>query len=170
MSGPSGRTPRPAETNTRRSFTGHGTLTTVEKDGLGLLIDDTVYAFADISVPCIPLLYVIMVTTTVEFGGIKSAAMIGWLTMVLGTALIRGGWIQPLFTDIPGWVSLSPLLIGLRFLYFNLALAVIAYGGDSLGKTVQVPILPMGWAVMIGGLAVGIFPALAGAIATRRHT
>lgn len=56
MPGPPGRDPRSARSNERQSFAGHGTRTTVEKDGIGLFIDDAVYAFADVSISCLPVL------------------------------------------------------------------------------------------------------------------
>ncbi len=87
-----------------------------------------------------------MVTSPVEYGGVKSAAFLGWMTMVLGAALIRGGWVSPLFTDIPGWVSITPILVVLRVLYFNLALAVAAYGGGLLGTpSTPLPLLLVAW-------------------------
>ncbi|RBI64007.1 hypothetical protein DMJ13_05755 [halophilic archaeon] len=168
MPGPPGRDPRSARSNERQSFAGHGTRTTVEKDGIGLFIDDTVYAFADVSVPSLPVLWTVMVTSPVEYGGVNGAAFVGWMTMVLGAALIRGGWIGPLFTEIPGWVSLTPTLVALRVLYFNLALAVAAYGGGLFDAALRLPLAFVGWSLLVSAVAVWLFPSLAGAVARRR--
>ena len=140
----------------------------MEKEGVGLFIDDTVYAFADVSVPSIPMLWAVMVTSPVEYGGVKGAAFVGWMMMVLGVALVRGGWVAPPFTEVPGWVSLTPTLIALRFLYFNVALAIAAYGGGFLDAALRAPFVHVGWSSLVGVVAVGLFPSLAGAVARRR--
>ena len=160
-----GRDPRPARSRSRQSFSGHGTRTKVEKDGFGLFIDDTVYTFADISVASLPILWIIMVTSPVKYGGVKSAAFIGWMTMVLSAALIRGGWITPFFTKIPGWVSLSPLLVGLRIIYYNATLAIVAYSGGWVSTTVQNPLLFLGWSLLVSIFAIGMFPTIAERVA-----
>lgn len=159
MSQAPGRNTKVARSRERRTWAaGAGSVSTVEKDGFGLWIDDLVYAFTDISVLSLPLLYVVLVTSGTEFFGAKSAAMIAWMTMVVVAATLRGGWVTPLLTEIPGWLSLTPSLIALRFIYYNLVLAIATYGGGAIGATLELPLVSVVFAALVGGLAAGLFP------------
>ena len=73
-------------------------------------MNNLIYTFTDIFVLSLPLLHIVLVTLEIEFFGAKSAAMIAWMTMVVVAATLKGGWVTSLLTEIPGWVSLNPLL------------------------------------------------------------
>lgn len=162
MTQPPGRNTKPAQSRKRRSWAaGDGSITTVEKDGFGVWIDDIVYAFADISVPSIPILYIVLTTAGIEFFGVKNAAMIVWMTMVVGAGTIRGGWVTPLATDVRGWVSITPSLILLRLLYYNIVIALATYGGGTVGTTLSLPLVSIAFAFITGVIGVGIFPRVA---------
>ena len=162
MPQPSGRNTKAAQNRERRTWTaGAGGVTTIEKDGFGLWIDDITYAFAEISVTSLPILYIVLVTAGTEFFGAKSAATIGWLTMVVVAGTIRGGWVTPLATDVPGWVSITPSLVMLRLIYYNLVLAVVTYTGGMIGTTLALPLVSIAFAILVAGLATGIFPRIA---------
>ena len=84
MSQSAGRNTKAAQSRKRQTWAaGAGGVTTVEKDGFGLWIDDIVYAFTEISVTSLPILYIVLTTAGIEFFGAKSAAMIAWMTMVV---------------------------------------------------------------------------------------
>ena len=160
MSDRPARQTRAARSRRRQSWSGWGERDATEKDAVGLFLDDVAYAFADVSTPSIPILYYLLVTEGAEYFGVKAAAMVAWLTMVVGAALIRGGWIRPLATDVPGWVALSPWLVALRFVYYNGALALAAYGGAEVGLRIS-PLASVAFAFLVGTLSVGVFPRLA---------
>ena len=131
-----------------------------ERDSVGLFLDDVAYVFADVSVFAIPVLYAVLVGTGIEWYGAKSSTMVAWLTMVGGGALVRGGWVTPLATDVPGWVSMTLRLAVLRLVYFNATLAAAVYGGlaiVSLGS----PLASVPFAFAVGALSVGLFPRTA---------
>lgn len=109
----------------------------------------------------LPILYLVLVTSGTKFFGTKSAAMIAWTMMVLVAGTIRGGWITPLGTSVPGWVSISPSLVALRLVYYNLALAVATYGGGALGTTLSLSLESVVFAAFVGAIAVGTFPRIA---------
>ncbi|UPV74343.1 hypothetical protein M0R89_17640 [Halorussus limi] len=161
------RQTRAAESRRRQSWSGWGEGTVDEKDGIGVFLDDVTYVFADVSALSLPILWTVLVGGTNEWVGVKTAALVAWLTTVAVGALIRGGWVTPLATDAPGWVALTPWLVALRVFYYNAALALAAYGGRALGEassTVgpQWPSLAtVGFAFAVGALAAALFPRVA---------
>lgn len=163
MKSPPGRNTKPARSRKRRVW-GAGTggrITTVEKDGYGVFLHDVSYAFADISVPSLPMLYVTLVTADMSYFGQKSAALILWIAMVLTVATIRGGWVTPLLTDIPGWASITVPLVGLRLLYYNLVFIIATYGGGYAGSVLPTQSASVGFALSTGVVTMGVFPRLA---------
>lgn len=161
MGDPPGRETRPARSARRSSWYGLGKTTTVEKDGVGRFIDDLVYAFADVSLAGLPVLWHVATTATNRYAGVKTAALVAWTTMVVGAAAIRGGWVTPLGTSVPGWVSVTPLLVVFRVFYFGVALAVAAYGGGALAVELALPLESVTFAATVAALAVGAFPRFA---------
>jgi hypothetical protein len=155
------RQTRPANSRRRESWSGWGERSPDEKDAVGVFLDDVTYAFADVSVLSIPVLYYLLVTEGTEYFGVKAAALVAWLTMVVGAALIRGGWVTPLATDVPGWVAMTPWLVALRLVYYNATLALAAYGGAWVGDLWSSPVASLGVAFVVGALSVGVFPRLA---------
>ncbi|WP_049971463.1 hypothetical protein [Haladaptatus cibarius] len=155
------RDTKKARSSRRGTWYGHGQTTTVEKDGVGRFIDDAVYTFADVSLVTMPLLAFVAITANVTHFGVKNSAMIAWVTMVVGAAAIRGGWVTPLGTDVPGWVSLSPSLILLRLGYYNLVLAVAAYGGGGIAVTLSLPVVSVLFTFLFAAIAIGVFPRIA---------
>ena len=131
-----------------------------EKDGVGVFLDDVTYAFADVSVLSIPVLYALLVGAGTAWFGPKAFALVAWLTMVAGAALIRGGWVTPLATDAPGWVAVTPWLVVLRLVYYNGTLALAAYGGRALGAAWSPAAAAVG-AFLVGGFSVAVFPRVA---------
>ena len=160
MSNPPGRQTKTARDRRRRSWDGDSFGAMTEKDSVGLFLDDIAYVFADVSVFAIPVLYWVLVGTGIEWYGAKSSAMVAWLTMVVGGALVRGGWVTPLATDVPGWVSLTLRLVLLRLVYFNAALGAAVYGGIVI-VSAGTPIASVPYAFAVGVLAVGFFPRIA---------
>lgn len=160
MSDPPGRQTKTARDRRRRSWDGDSFGAMTEKDTVGLFLDDVAYVFADVSVFAIPVLYAVLVGTGLEWYGAKSSAMVAWLTMVVGGALVRGGWITPLGTDVPGWVSMTLELAVLRLVYFNATLAAAVYGGTKI-VSLGPPLASVPFAFAVGALSVGLFPRIA---------
>ncbi|WP_137287200.1 hypothetical protein [Halorussus salinisoli] len=154
------RQTRPAESRRRQSWSGWGEGEVAEKDRVGVFLDDVTYTFADVSVLSIPILSVLLMAEASEWFGLKAFALVAWLTMVGGAALIRGGWVTPLATDAPGWVAMTPWLIALRLGYYNGTLALAAYGGRALGSAWS-PLAGTAFAFLVGALSVAVFPRVA---------
>ena len=169
MSDRGARQTRPATSRRRQSWSGWGEGSVAEKDGVGVFLDDVTYVFADVSVFGLPLLAVVLVSGGNEWVGLKTAALVAWLTMVAVGTLIRGGWVTPLATDAPGWVAVTPWLVVLRVGYYNAALALAAYGGRALGVSVASSVAGSLWpslatvgvALLVGALATALFPRIA---------
>ncbi|WP_135852519.1 hypothetical protein [Halorussus salinus] len=163
------RQTRAATSRRRQSWSGWGEGSVDEKDGVGVFLDDVTYVFADVSVFGLPLLAVVLVSGGNEWVGLKTAALVAWLTTVGVGAVIRGGWVTPLATDAPGWVAVTPWLVVLRVLYYNAALALAAYGGRALGVSVASSVTgspwpslaTVGFALLVGALAAALFPRVA---------
>jgi len=141
-----------------------------EKDGVGVFLDDVAYVFADVSVLGLPTLSLVLLAGANRWAGLKTAALVAWLTMVAVGALIRGGWVTPPATDAPGWVAMTPWLVALRVGYYNAALALAAYGGRALGVAFsESPSVGPPWSVAatagfafaVGALAAALFPRIA---------
>ncbi|MCU4972631.1 hypothetical protein OB955_07750 [Halobacteria archaeon AArc-m2/3/4] len=165
--GAPGRQTGPATTATRRSWYGHGTLTRVEKSPVNRYLHDVTYVFADVSIPSLPVLFVVMMTSVEAGFGAVPATMVGWATLVAVAAAIRGGWIQPLATDTPGWVAVTPSLVVLRLVYYNLLLFAVAYGSVALADLVGRPAASLGFAFAIALLATVLFPRVAESVYRR---
>ena len=136
MSDPPGRQTRPARSNRRQSWYGHGSSTSVEKDGFGRFLDDLVYVFADVSVFAVPFLWSVLLSEDFSYFGLKSTTLFAWTAMVLVGAALRGGWIPPLGSDVRGWVSLSPALALLRLVFYNAVLVAATAGPRSRSSSV----------------------------------
>ncbi|UPW00381.1 hypothetical protein M0R88_17980 [Halorussus gelatinilyticus] len=158
---------RAATSRRRQSWSGWAEGSVDEKDGVGVFLDDVTYVFADVSVFGLPVLWLVLVTGTNEWAGLKTGALVAWLTTVAAGALIRGGWVTPLATDAPGWVAVTPWLVALRVAYYNAALALAAYGGRALGEASSVvgpqwpSLATVGAAFVVGALAAALFPRVA---------
>ena len=176
------RQTRQATSRRRQSWSGWGEGGVAEKDGVGVFLDDVAYVFADISAFGLPFLYALLVGATDawfpgaanEWIGLKTPALVGWLTMVVAAALIRGGWVAPLATDALGWVALTPWLVAFRLGYFNAALALATFAGRAVEVTAASfapeagppagtisAVASIGVACAVGALAAGAFPRLA---------
>lgn len=149
-----------AESHRRESWSGFGERNVTEKDGVGVFLDDVTYVFADISILSIPVLGVVMSTPPRHWFGVKGAALVAWLTMVATGALVRGGWVKPLASDVRGWVSMTPWLILFRLGYYNAVLALASFGGRAAEGAVS-PVASLAFALVVGSLGIGLFPRLA---------
>ncbi|WP_132058419.1 hypothetical protein [Halorussus amylolyticus] len=155
-----GRQTDAARSRRRRGWDGDSLGSMVEKDRVGVFLDDVAYVFADVSISSIPILYVVLTNASNEWYGVKASAAVAWAALVVVGTLIRGGWIRPLATDAPGWVSLAPWLLAFRLVYFNAALALAAYGGGAVNAAWSSGV-SVGFAAAVGALSAGAFPRLA---------
>jgi hypothetical protein len=175
--GPPGRETAAARSNVRRIWYGYGQLGRAEKNRLGLFLHDTVRIYAEVSVLSLPVLFAIMAVPATGRLDAKATGLVAWLTMTFAGTLIRGGWVRPLATPALGWVRLSPALLVLRVGYFNLALAVAAFGGVAVAGAVPAvvtgpavgPGLALAWAGSVAVVSTFAFPRVAGEwLAVRR--
>lgn len=166
--GPPGREPGPATTRVRRSWYGHGTLARVEKGPVNTFLHDVTYTFADVSMFGLPALFVVLLSASDAGFGAVSTTMVAWVTVAVVAAAIRGGWITPLATDTPGWVSMTWTLAGLRLLYYNVTILVAAYGSVALATALERPAASLGIAFVIATLATVAFPRLAESVSRWR--
>ncbi|GEM_PF-612770 len=157
-----GRDTRNATSSKRRTWYGYGTLTRTEKPPAGRYLHDVTFVFSDLSVLGLPAILVAFAYADPSPYGVSAATLVGWLTMTAVGAAIRGGWISPLATDIPGWVSLAPTLLVFRLLYHNVAFLVIAFGSTWLAGQLGVAPLSLFFAMATGVLAVMLFPRAGG--------
>lgn len=161
MSDPPGRDTRHAQSDRRRGWYGIGQSASMKKSGFGRWLDDVAYAFAEISLLGLPALWVVLMATDLDPFGLKAAALVAWMAMVATAATIRGGWVTPLGTDVPGWVTLSPPLIFLRLVYYNAALALATFGGVWVAGIVGIDIASIAFALLVAILSAAAFPRLA---------
>jgi len=168
--GPSGRETDVAHSNVRRVWYGYGQLTRAKKSGFGIFLHDTVRLYAEVSILSLPALFAIMATPATAWLDAKATGLVAWLTMTVVGTLVRGGWVRPLGTPALGWVRVSPSLLVLRIGYFNLALAVAAFGGVAVGATVPSvvagplagPVTALAWAGAVATISMLAFPRVAG--------
>lgn len=163
-----GRKTRPAYSRRRRIWFGWGQTGSAEKTVFGLFLHDIPYVFLDVFGLSLPASYYILNTVLDGGFGITGAAFVTWVTMTVVATLIHMGLIRPLATDTLGWVSLTPVLVGVRLVYYNLVLLTAAYGSVAFATLVAYPPISLGIAVLVGAVAMLAFPWLAEAIARRR--
>ena len=162
-----GRDTRSATSRQRQTSYGWGKRTLKETDALGCLLHDAAYVLGDVSVAALPVLLYTTVMTEIGHFNAGSAMFVAWLATVAVGAVIRGGWVLPLATEVPGWVSMTPALFAVRIVYFNCALAAAAFGGAALATAVGVPPASMVLAVLVAAVATMLFPAVAEAFYRR---
>lgn len=157
--GTPGRETGVAESSVRRIWFGYGSLTRAEKDSTGVLLHDTIRIYGEVSVLSLPALFAVMSATPVDAAWLdpKATGLVAWLTMTVVGVLVRGGWIRPLATSV-GWVRLSPTLLVLRLLYFNLTVAVATFGGIAIGTAVGLGPVSVLWSSGFTTLAILLFP------------
>jgi hypothetical protein len=166
---PPGRRTRPAYSQKRRSWYGYGTIASLEKSRFGCFLHDLTSIFGEVSILGLPVLMLVAMAAPPASYGITAAMTVAWLTMTVVGALVRGGTIRPLGTDTLGWLTLSPALIALRFVYYNAVLAGTAVGGVALAGLVGVPPLSVVVAAAIGALSMLVLPTLGERIARSRQ-
>ncbi|QSG04147.1 hypothetical protein [Natranaeroarchaeum sulfidigenes] len=156
--GPPGRETTAAESTERRIWYGYGTLGRAEKDPLGMFLQDVIRIYGEVTVISLPILLLVHILPAGVWYDATGAALVAWILMTLVGTLIRGGWVQPLATDTPGWVTLSPWLLVLRVLYFNVTFVVAAFGGVFLGAALGWTPVSVLWAGAVAILSMLFFP------------
>lgn len=163
-----GRKTRPAYSRRRRTWFGVGQTGSAEKTVFGRFLHDIPYVFLEVFGLSLPASYYILSTVLDGGYGITGTAFVTVITMTIVATMIYTGLIRPLATDTLGWVSITPALVGVRLVYYNLALLVAAYGGVALATLVAYPPISLGVAVVVGGVAMLAFPRIAEGVARRR--
>jgi len=151
--GTPGRESAAARSTERQIWYGYGQLTRTEKSRFGVFLHDTTRLFSEISVFSLPVLLFVMEYPATGWFDAKATGIVAWLTAVVVGTLVRGGFVRPLGTSTPGWVTLSPSLLLARVPYFNVGLALAIFGGLRVEQTIP-GLAPMSGAVgVVAGLA-----------------
>ncbi len=167
--GPPGRETAAARTNVRRGWYGYGNLARFEKSGTGMFLTDVVRVYGEVSIISLPALLLVWVYPQTTFFDVTAMALVAWMAMTLVGTLVRGGWVRPLATAFPGWVTLAPTLLVLRFLYFNLAILMAAFGGLALAAATGRPAVGLLFATLVAVGTTLLFPRSADEWLTRRR-
>lgn len=147
---------------------GWGRTGSVEKNAYGRFLHDLPYVFLEVFGLSLPASFYVL-STVVDGGfGITGAAFVAVLTMTIAATVIHMGLVRPLATDTLGWVSMTPSLLAVRLVYYNLVLLAAAYGSVALAAFVAYPPISLGVAVVVGWAAMMAFPRLAEGVARRR--
>lgn len=163
----SARDTRTATSGRRRTWSGYGQLIRAEKSAFGRFLHDLTYVFTDVSVSILPLLLLVVGRPAARFYGVRATMLVAWATTVVVAAAIRGGLLRPPGTDALGWVSLSPALVVLRVVYFNLALGGAAFGGVAVADALGTPVAALALSFVVALVATLAFPAAADALYRR---
>ncbi|WP_459882962.1 hypothetical protein [Halorubrum gandharaense] len=151
----------------RRTWYGYGTLTRTEKSGVGIFLHDATRISAEMTVLALPVLLFVMDSPTTGWFDAKATGLLALTVAIVAGTLVRGGWIRPLGSATPGWVTLAPVPLVVRIPYFNALFALAIFGGLVVGGVVGAPNAGDTIAVAVGlGWAVGI--ALVGTVAFPR--
>lgn len=167
MDSPPGRETEAARSPDRRTWYGYGQLTRAEKRGAGRYLHDLTYTFADISVFGLPAVFFVFLATGEGAFGAGTVTLVVWLTMVATAAAIRGGWVTPLATSVPGWVSITPALVAVRICYYNAVIAATVAGSLLAADAVGSSPSAIAFAVALAVLATMAFPSIAEATYAR---
>jgi len=130
-----GRESAAARSRERRVWYGYGQLARAEKSRFGVFLHDTTRLFAEISILSLPVLLFVMEYPAAGRFDAKATGLVAWIAAVVAGTLVRGGFVQPLATRTPGWVTLSPSLLLARIPYFNGGLALAIFGGLRVEQT-----------------------------------
>lgn len=134
----------------------------------GRFLHDIPYVFLEVFGLSLPASYYIL-STVVDGGfGITGSAFVTVITMTIVATVIHMGLIRPLATETLGWVSITPALVGVRLIHYNLTLLVAAYSGVALATLVAYPPISLGVAVVVGCLAMMAFPRVGEEVARRQ--
>lgn len=161
MDSPPGRETKAARSPERRTWYGYGQLTRAEKRGAARYLHDLTYAFADVSMFGLPAVFFVFLATGEGAFGAGTVTLVVWLTMVATAAAIRGGWVTPLATSVPGWVSITPALVAVRVCYYNAAIAATVVGSLLAADAVGSPPTAVAFAAFLAVLSTMAFPAVA---------
>lgn len=147
---------------------GWGRTGSVEKNVYGRFLHDLPYVFLEVFGLSLPASYYVL-STVVDGGfGVTGAAFVAVLTMTIVATVIHMGLVRPLATDTLGWVSMTPSLVGVRLVYYNLVLLVAAYGSVTLATLMAYPPASLVVAAVVGCVAMMAFPRLGEGIARRQ--
>lgn len=158
--GPPGRETAAARSTERRVWYGYGSLSRAEKSAFGAFLHDTTRIFGEVAVLGLPALLYVWAYPTTAFYDVTATAVTAWVVMTLVGTLVRGGWIHPLWTDAPGWVTLSPSLLVVRVGYYVPALLVAAFGGFWLSEAAT-PAAGLPFSAAVAAVSMLAFPRLA---------
>jgi len=156
--GPPGRETAVAASTERRSWYGYGSITRIEKSRFGRLLNDATRIYAEVALFGLPILLYIMDAPAAGWFDAKATGLVALVTMTVVGTLIRTGTIRPLATQTDGWVTLTPWLLVLRAVYFNVALVIAIFGGVAVGTFLGSWPGGLLWAGAVSTVAMLAFP------------
>ncbi|WP_331233177.1 hypothetical protein [Natronorarus salvus] len=163
-----GRKTRPAYTDRRQIWYGMGKRGSDEKGTVAQLLHDVPTLFAEVFVLGFPAIAYVYVADFDGGAGLSGPTFVLWITMTAVGTAIHAGLVRPPFTEFLGWVTLSPSLVVLRVVYYNLVLIGGVHASAAIGSLAGDGTSGLVAAVAIGTFAMLVFPALADAVARRR--
>lgn len=163
-----GRKTRPAYTSRRRGWYGWGKTGSSEKNTFGRFLHDIPFIFVEIAIFSLPVLMWIASTVQDTGYGVSGSALVGWTTMTVVATAIHMGLIRPFATDTLGWVSITPSLVGLRIVYYNVVLLLVSYGSVTLATVSGYPRISLAISISVAALAMLLFPSLGETVARSR--
>jgi hypothetical protein len=149
-------------------MTGHGSdysteerqlRTRDEKEGVERWVESVFFAVGEVTFLGLPTFYGLM--DAEPNASLKFAALFAWSALVVCVGTFRGPWL-----DID-WPPVTPLLLLLRLLYYNVVIAVVAYVGAAIDLAFHSPAVTATVAVLLSVGGALVFPRLAWAVGER---
>lgn len=127
-----------------------------EKEGVERWLEDVFFALGEVTFLALPALFSLM--DAEPNVPLKYAAMFVWATLVLATGTMRddrfGG----------RWPPVSPVLVAVRFVYYNAVVLAGAYGGAAVDLSLGSPVVTAAVATLVALAAAAGFPRLVAAL------
>ncbi len=146
-------------------MTGHGSdysteerqlRTRDEKEGVEKWVESVFFAVGEVTFLALPAFYGLM--DAEPNAPLKFAALFSWLALVVCVGTFRGPWL-----DVD-WPPVTPLLLLLRLLYYNVVVAVVAYAGATIDLALHSPAVTATVVVLLSVGSALVFPRLAWAV------
>jgi len=130
-----------------------------EKEGVEQWVESVFFAVGEVTFLGLPAFYGLM--DAEPNAPLKFAALFAWLALVICIGTFRGPWL-----DVD-WPPVTPLLLLLRLLYYNVVIAPVAYGGAAIDLAFHLPTVTAAVAVLLSVGSAVAFPRLARAVDVR---
>jgi hypothetical protein len=130
-----------------------------EKEGVEQWVESVFFAVGEVTFLGLPAFYGLM--DAEPNVSLKFAALFSWLALVVCVGSFGGPWL-----DVD-WPPVTPLLLLLRLLYYNVVIAAVAYVGAAIDLSLHSPAVTATVAVLLAVGSALVFPRLARAVDAR---